>query len=102
MCYGLLQFVAVCCSVLQWVAVESSEHTRRLFEFNLCRVQQCAAVRSSVLQFIAVWCSGLRYVAVCCKMLQRVSVCYSVFWYVAVCCSVLQYSEASTWEYSVD
>ena len=66
MYYGL-QWVSVCCSVLQCVAV-------------CCRVLQCVAVCCSVLQCAAVCCSVLQCVALCCSVLQCV----------AVCCSVLQ------------
>ena len=47
----MLQFVAVCCSVLQCVAV-------------CCSVLQCVAVCYSVLQCVAVRCSSLQSVAV--------------------------------------
>ena len=91
-----MQCVAVCCSVLQCVAVKKS--IKRLF---------CWAA-------VAVSCSVLPCVAVCCSVLQRdpqlrstsmatsvalhregrvlqcVAVCCSVLQCVAVCCSVLQ------------
>jgi len=47
-----LQYVAVCCSVLQCVAV-------------CCSVLQCVAVCCSVLQRAAVYCSVIQCVAVC-------------------------------------
>jgi len=92
--------IAVCCSV--------------------CRVLQCVAVCSSVLQhvavccnvvtsirivvlrschkvllnpmyvIIAVCCSVLQCVAVCCSVLQRVALCCRLLQGVATCCSVLQ------------
>ena len=93
-----LTYVAVRCSVLQYVAV--------------C-VLQCAAVCSYVIQcgcsvlrcvpptrstdtlrqhsrYKAVCCSVLQSIAVCCSVLQCVAVCCSVLQCVAVCCSVLR------------
>jgi len=81
----VLQYVAVCCSVVQCGAVCC----------GVCSVLQCGAV----------WCSVLQYVAVCpskiwlvraeilmcgdlCCVLQCVAVCCSVLQCVAVCCSV--------------
>ena len=55
----LLQYVAVCCSVLQCVAVCFS-------------VLQYAAMCCSVLQCAAVCCGVLQYAAVCCSVLQRI------------------------------
>jgi len=54
----VLQCVAVCCSVLQRVAVRCSNG------YTVC---------CSVLQCVAVCCSVLQYVAVCCSVLQRVA-----------------------------
>ena len=102
-------YVAVCCSVLQCVAV-------------CCSVLQCVAVCWSVLQYVAVCCSAccsvvqrgiqhdigsvLQCIAVCCSaccsvvqrgiqhnigsVLQCVAVSYNVSQCVAVCCSVRQ------------
>ena len=67
----VLQCVAVCCSVLQCVAV----------------LLQCVAVCYSVLQCVAVRCSVLQCVAVCYSVLQCVAVCCSVLQCVAVCWS---------------
>jgi len=55
---SVLQCVAVCCSVLQCVAVEC---------MYLLSVLQCVAVCCSVLQCVAVCCSVLQCVAVCCS-----------------------------------
>jgi len=58
-CFSVLQYAAVYCSMLQCVAV-------------CCRVLQSVAARCSVLQYVAVCCSVLQhYAAVCCSMLQR-------------------------------
>ena len=64
-----MQRVAVCCSVLQCVAV--------------CCSLQCVAV------LVRVFCSVLQCVAVCCSVVQRVAVSYSVQCCerVAMCCS---------------
>jgi len=58
----MLQYAAVCCSVLQW------------------------------LQCVALCCDVLQYVTVCYSVLQcaDIAVCCSVLQCVAVCCSVLQ------------
>ena len=55
---GVLQFVAVCCSMLQYVAV-------------CCSMLQCVAVRYIVLQSVAVCCSLLQCVA---KGLQHTNI----------------------------
>jgi len=95
-----LQCVAVCCSVLQCVAV--------LLQC-CCSTLQCVAVRChsclsllllDVLEQLYPRCSMLQCAAACCSVLQCVVVtCVSAFLYliysskcilVAVCCSVLQ------------
>ena len=92
----MLQYVAVCCSVLQCVAV--SETWR--FHTERARVLQCVAVCCSVLQCVAVCCSELHSVRpgiftwherMCCSALQHVVACCSVLQRVAVCCSVSKY-----------
>jgi len=68
-----LQCVAVCCSVLQCVAV--------WFEVDLmcsCSVLQCVAVCCSVLQYVAV-CDG------CHK--ARVEQVVVLLWVLVVCCT---------------
>ena len=69
----VLQRVAVCCNVLQCVAV-------CLF-FTSGAAWQSLDPRPTVLQIVAVCCRVLQYITECCSMLQ----------YVAVCCSMLQY-----------
>jgi len=105
--------VAVCCSVLQFVAVCCR------FVALYCNVFKCVAVCVVVcvamccsvlscrlsfswhtdcgcwfqdlpLQCVAVCCIVLRRVVVCCSVLQRAAVCWSVLQCVAACCSVLQ------------
>ena len=71
-----MQYVAVCCSVLQCAAV-------------CCSVLQCVAVCCSVLQCVAECCSVLQCVAVCCSVLQCVALCCTVLQCIAVHCSVL-------------
>jgi len=62
-----MQCVAVCCSVLQYVAVSLYiEQT------------ECVAACCSVLQRIAVCCSVLQCVAVCCSVVQCVAMCCSL------------------------
>jgi len=65
---GVLQCVAVCCSLLHCVAV-------------CCSVLQCVAVCHSVLQCAAFWLFVLHAVALCRTLLRQC---------VAVCCSVWQ------------
>ena len=107
----MLQCIAVCCSVLQRVAVYRSPliawsiPKATPFAAVYCSVLQYLAVLSNALQCVAVGCSGLQCVAVCCSVLQCVAVCCSVslidnfvfdpkrhrlLQCVAVCCSVLQ------------
>ena len=115
----MLQYVAVCCSVLQYVAVccsllqsvmnmtlirnNTTEFSRlfsKLFVRACCRVKQCVTACRSVLQCVAVCCSVLQCVAVCCSVwkcvyrnqlpLQRI-VFQCVMQCAAVCCSMLQY-----------
>jgi len=95
---------AVCCSVLQRVAVWCSALQRVA---ACCSVLQCVAVCCSVLQCVAVCCGVLRcfkmcaqtgllswhlWGRVCCSVLQCVAVCCSVLQCVAVSCSVQIYS----------
>ena len=108
----MLQCVAVCCSVLQCVALSRSEKDALVFDVCLLCVflLQCVAVCCSVLQC----CSALQCVAVCVDLahtgqdpgsdfaachrakprqqaafsLQCGAVCCSVLKCVAVCCSV--------------
>ena len=81
-CPCVLQYVAVCGSMLQWVSNEGVA--------GCCRVLQCVTVCCSVLQDVAVCRNVSQCVAVRCRVLQRVAVCCSVLRCAAVCCSVLQ------------
>jgi len=71
--------VAVCCSVLQCVAVCSESHASQEQVISKCN---------------SVCCSVLQYVAVCCSVLQCVAVCCSALQCVASCCSVLSSANA--------
>jgi len=94
----VLQGVAVCCIMLQRVAMihaHDSEGALNLFaaahaDGQCCSVLQCVAVCCNVLQCVAVCCSVLQCVAVCCSVLSCVAVCCSVLQHVAACCSVLR------------
>jgi len=119
-----LQCAAVCCSMLQYVAVCYSwfpQNTQRRASAahhciiaRCCRVPQCVAVccsrilqntqrrappahahSPSELQCDAVCCGAMQYVAVQCSVLQRVAVRCNALQYVAVCCSVLQLNIAA-------
>jgi len=68
----VLQFVAVCCSVLQCVAV--SCRACGAFSQKTGLFCQGAGLCCSVLQCVAVCCSVLQYVAVCCRECQCVAV----------------------------
>ena len=121
---SVLQRVAVCCSVLQWVVLnvpsemtleptlESSWKVRAV----CCSVLQCVAVCYIVRQYVAVsftecpfwhdfrvdswelsrsYCSVWQCVAMCCNVLQRVATCCSVMQCVAVCCTKCTFLNAS-------
>ena len=82
---------AVCCSVLQRVAVSLAKKPYRVRDdtvvgFHFCPLSGCGIV----LQYVAVCCSLLQYVAVCCSALQCVAVGCSVLQCVTVCCSGVQ------------
>jgi len=59
----VLQTVAVCCSVLQCVALEETFAMGHAYVTGVC---------CNVLQSVAVCCSVLQCVAVCCSVLQSV------------------------------
>ena len=80
---------ALCCDVLQCVAVYCRLLFRATFSFLSC-IYVRGAVCCRVLQCVTVCCSVFQCVAVCCVVLQCVTVCCSVLQCVAVCCSVLQ------------
>ena len=98
----MLQCVAVCCSVLQCVAVilRNVKYISQFFSMKhilvCCSVLQCVAVCCSVLQCVAVILRNVNYfsqffsmkhILMCCSVLQCVAVCCSVLQCVAVCCS---------------
>jgi len=61
----VLQCVAVCCSVVQFIMGEGFDHSAR----TAVGVYTCT-VCCSVLRCVAGCCSGLKCVAVCCSVLQ--------------------------------
>jgi len=73
---SVLQCVAVCCSVLQYVTA-FCKNWNHLFGAHL---PQRTCAHEAMLQCVAVCCSVLQCAAVCCSVLQCV----------AVCCTVLQ------------
>ena len=87
-CCSVMQYDAACCSVLQCVVVALRHHSAldcpcvaavlMHFSMRALRDAQCT------IKGVAVRCSVLQYVAVCCSVLQCATVCY-----VAVCCIVL-------------
>ena len=101
----MLQFVAVCCSVLQYVAVRRGVLVGVSCCILLNNTLYHTAPHCTTLQHTAACCSMLECVAVCRGLLVGVSscmlqvlcvaVCCRVFQCVAVCCSMLQCVEAS-------
>jgi len=104
----VLQCVAVCCSVLQFVTKGCSTHLQRLIQdavavhsvAEYCSLLQCVTECCRVLQSAAVCCVVLQHVAahissnsskkqVCGSVLQCVAACYRVLQCVAACCSVV-------------
>ena len=84
-CCSVLQCVAVCCSSCASCTPASPPSDLVHYLCNSCSVLQCVAVWCSVLQCVAVRCSALQCVAVHCSVLQCVAVCCSVLQCVAVC-----------------
>ena len=94
----MLQYIAVCCSVLQRVAKLSILHRVIQILFFCCIVWQYVAERCSLLQrvaklsilqhvvqiFLFKSTSESRCAALCCSVLQCVAVCGSVVQCVAV------------------
>ena len=78
-----MQRVAVCCSVLQCVALRAGPT-------HLGAATCAFQVWCSVVQCGAVCCGVLQRVAACCSVSQRAVAYYSALQRVAVCCSVLQ------------
>ena len=108
----MLQCVAVCCSVLQRVALNilstiTGAHAVENACIVCCSVLQCVAVCCSVLQCVAVCCSACTITGahtienaymMCCSVMQCVAVCCSVLQCVAVCCSTYTITWARTVE----
>ena len=96
----MLHCVAVCCSVLQCVAVCQLSSETAVENVYLLHIPKCVvvcvksvAVRCSVLQRVAVCCSVLRCAGVCCSVqVEQRDGCLAClpFAYSQVCCSVLQ------------
>jgi len=110
LCSQFLQCVALCCSVLQHVAVHRGVSRcvvvmERILQ-SVCAVccsvlrrgnifcawfLQCVAMScNDEMSFAVSSCRVLQGVAGCCRVLQCVAVCCSVLQIVAVFCSVLQ------------
>jgi len=85
----MLQCVAVCYSVVQFVAVWLICSTWRGGRHLLQCVAVCCSVLQCVLQY-GVYAAHEEELDMCCSVLQCVVVCCSVLQCVAVCCSVLQ------------
>jgi len=91
-----LQCVAVCCSVLQGVAVRCSALQCVKCVAVCCSMLQCRPQRCAISPGLdssssaSYHTSVLQCVAACCTVLQCVALCCSVLQCVAVCCSVLQ------------
>jgi len=88
-CCSVLQCAAVCCSILQCVDVQYVAVRRPGDKMQReLALLQCVAVCYSVLQCIAVCCCVLPCAAVCCSVLQCVAVYCNALQCVAMCCSV--------------
>jgi len=89
-CYNVLQYVAVCCSVLQLTLLYAHQDTSQQIP------AACAAVCYSVVQCVAVccsWCGWMHTQIQISPLFLQVVVAHvrcSVVQCVAVCCSVLQ------------
>ena len=103
---SVLQRVAVCCSVLECMAVGNLSSETAVEHVYLLHIPKCVVACCSAMYCVAVRCSVLQYVAVCCSLLMRVSwaarrlsrmlpfafsqVYCSVLQCNVLCCSVLQ------------
>jgi len=92
-CCSVLQCVAVCCSNFVWVRI----HTCILMDAFLHvkgdhPIRYFCEVCCSVLQRIAVYYSVLQCVAVCCSVLQCVAVCYSLLQFLCVQ-AIIEYTQ---------
>ena len=87
-------YVAVCCSVLQFVAdtIRATDCGRLQCVAVCYSLLWCVAQCYNVLQCVAVCCSVLQCVAVCCIVLQRVAVCCFAFQSVTVSLPPLSFS----------
>mmetsp|Transcript_28052 Transcript_28052/g.41240 ORF Transcript_28052/g.41240 Transcript_28052/m.41240 type:complete len:136 (-) Transcript_28052:27-434(-) len=72
--YRVLQGVAGCCSMVQWVAVCRSFSSVLQHVAGRCNVLHCGAATWAVVK------EAIQCVAVCCSVLQRVAVPYSSTW----------------------
>jgi len=98
-CCSVLQYVAVCCSVVATSTYRAIGASRGKVT-AICMCTFCVAVRCSVLQCVAVCCSVLQFrcnVYIPCHRRRKRRrhctmhvLCCSVLQCVAVCCSVLQ------------
>ena len=66
--FGVLRYVAVCCSLLQCVAVQ---YGLAGWFGAVCDCFKDPCPHSGVLQCVAVCCSVLQCVTVCCSVLQH-------------------------------
>jgi len=78
---SVLQCVAVCCSMLQYVAVLPCVAVccRRLIDFALQSqhtATNCITLQRSALQCDTVCCNVLQCVAMCCSVLEHVAACH--------------------------
>ena len=96
----MLQCVAVCCSVLQCVAVFHTYGLICIPPRRECwqqppRISRAVATRPILSPQLSVWCRVLQCIAVCCSVLQCVAACHRVLKCVVVCCRVLQCADAT-------
>jgi len=67
---SMLQCVAVCCRVSQLEFSEASSCNERALLSESSELLKCVIVCGSALQCVAAWCVVLQYAAVCCSVLQ--------------------------------
>jgi len=87
-CCGVLQCVAVCCSVLQ--SPRQNAWMMTLAPAACCSVLQHVAACRSVLQCAAACCTVLQRVAACCSVLQRVATCRDVEFCICWLCTLFE------------
>jgi len=103
----MLQYFAVCCSVLRFVAADTCvrgyaprQKTAVFYRCNKCCCSNVAVCCIVLLQYVAMWCrSGS---VVCCSVLLQcvAMLCCSELQCVAVCCDLLRQTHGNTLQHT--